>query len=69
MDAYPKCDLHRADFPAEAFARPLDCPRCGGKIPASAAVTFEGADYVRFFCGRDCLAGWCERMHRVRHSR
>lgn len=54
-------------MPAEAFARPLDCPRCGGKIPASAAVTFEGSDYVRFFCGRDCLAGWCERMQR--HSR
>jgi hypothetical protein len=54
------CDLHRGRVPLEALAGTLVCA-CHGKIPASAAVTFEGSDYVRYFCGEDCLSDWCAR--------
>jgi hypothetical protein len=62
-----KCDLHAGRLPREALGEALICARCGGKIPASAAATFEGAEYVRHFCGSDCLAGWCDAMPRQRH--
>ena len=39
----------------------MKCNLHGKTIPASVAVTFEGSDYVRHFCGSDCLADWCER--------
>lgn len=55
-----KCDLHGKRIPRKAFETALVCSRCGAPIPASAAVTFEGSDYVRHFCGSDCLADWCE---------
>lgn len=58
-----KCDLRHGDLPADALGETLVCEQCDGRIPASAAVTFEGSDYVRHFCGRDCLAGWCEGLH------
>lgn len=57
-----KCDLHDGGIPGDALGETLVCEQCGGRIPASAAVTFEGSDYVRHFCGRDCLAGWSERV-------
>ncbi|MCC7487087.1 MAG: DUF3330 domain-containing protein [Burkholderiales bacterium] len=55
------CDPHAGRLPREALDEVLVCLQCGGTIPASAAVTFEGSDYVRHFCGGDCLAGWCAR--------
>lgn len=54
-----KCDLHQGLPPRKLMGKTLVCDQCGGRIPASAAATFEGSDYVRHFCGRDCLAGWC----------
>lgn len=57
-----KCDLHAGHLPRKALGETLVCARCDGRIPASAAVTFEGSDYVRYFCGHDCLAGWCDAM-------
>lgn len=44
----------------EALATPLHCDLCHSEIPATAAFTFEGADYVYNFCGPQCLADWCE---------
>ena len=54
-----KCDPHTGRLPRQRLGATLTCSHCGGRIPASAAVTFEGSDYVRHFCGEDCLAGWC----------
>lgn len=32
----------------------LSCEVCCKEIPKSAALTVEGADYVRYFCGVEC---------------
>ena len=62
-----KCDLHRTRLPGRAYEASLTCPRCGGRIPASAAASPEGAEYVHNFCGPECLAQWCRRLHRHGH--
>ncbi|CAG0930194.1 MAG: hypothetical protein EFKGCFLK_01173 [Rhodocyclaceae bacterium] len=33
---------------------PLECEMCLKEIPASAAFTPEGSEYVGHFCGIDC---------------
>ncbi len=58
-----KCDLH-SDRLVRALGGTLVCAHCRGTIPASAVVTFEGSDYVRYFCGGDCLSAWCARNSR-----
>lgn len=45
---------------------PLRCEHCGGSIPASSALTFEGADYLREFCGERTLSDWCTAISRPR---
>lgn len=55
------CNLLDDNLPRERLGAMLVCEHCRGRIPASAAVTFEGSDYVRHFCGADCLARWCEK--------
>lgn len=55
------CDWHAGNLQRPALGVTLVCGECGGRIPASAAVTFEGSDYVRHFCGPDCLADWCAK--------
>lgn len=55
-----ECNPADGKLPDEALGGTLVCAQCQGKIPASAAVTFEGSDYVRHFCGGDCLADWCK---------
>ena len=55
-------ELVDGELPREVLGGTLTCAQCGGKIPASAAVTFEGSDYVRHFCGDDCLADWCKSI-------
>jgi hypothetical protein len=52
-----------------ALGETLVCAQCRGTIPASAAVTFEGSDYVRHFCGGDCLADWCRSALEVQQLR
>jgi len=34
------------------------CYSCLKQVPKSAANTFEGEDYVRYFCGNKCYAEW-----------
>jgi hypothetical protein len=36
----------------------LTCDCCHNEVPLSAALTPEGMDYVRHFCGTDCLEKW-----------
>ena len=60
VDPGSSCDLHAGRLPRRALASTLECVHCAERIPASAAVTFEGLDYLRHFCGAGCLAIWCE---------
>lgn len=34
------------------------CKVCLKEIPTSLAHTFDGPDYVYYFCGLDCLGEW-----------
>lgn len=34
------------------------CSECSKQVPASAALTAEGQDYLMYFCGLDCQAKW-----------
>jgi len=34
------------------------CYTCLKQVPKSAANSFEGDDYVRYFCGNKCYAEW-----------
>lgn len=34
------------------------CYTCLKEVPKSAANTFEGRDYIRYFCGHDCYDQW-----------
>lgn len=36
----------------------LSCDICKKEIPPSAGLTPEGSDYVRHFCGLECLEEW-----------
>jgi len=53
---------------AEALDTPIQCRHCDAKVPASAAIAFDGADYVRHFCGEDCLAQWCQKWRHGDHA-
>ncbi len=33
----------------------IACEVCKKEIPKSVAVTFEGSDYIHYFCCSDCL--------------
>lgn len=39
-----------------------ECETCCKQIPLSAALTPEGADYVRHFCGVDCYEKWLKKQ-------
>jgi len=55
-----ECKLDHTTPPSQdALDRPIRCRHCGSPIPASSALHSEGADYIRHFCGEDCLARWC----------
>ncbi len=34
------------------------CSTCLAEIPADVAKSFEGPDYVQYFCGLECLERW-----------
>lgn len=55
----PICDTHVGQVQSDTIDTCLVCDKCGTSIPASAAISFEGSDYVRHFCGDDCLFDWC----------
>ncbi|MDA9271946.1 DUF3330 domain-containing protein [bacterium] len=40
-----------------------DCKTCCLKIPKSAAMTDEGADYVWYFCGINCYEKWLNKQN------
>ena len=58
------CEPHRGNLPREALGDTLVCKRCLAPVPASAALTAYGADYVWHYCGHDCLAAWCAQACR-----
>jgi hypothetical protein len=63
IDALRHCVIHAGStLPQEAFDTPLECRRCGARVPASAAIALGGTDYLWHFCGHDCLARWCTHI-------
>ena len=49
------CDVeHRCDI--------VSCNTCLTEIPADAALTFDGQDYVQHFCGLNCLEAWKQKL-------
>ena len=34
------------------------CYTCLKLVPKSAARSFEGEEYIKYFCGQDCYAEW-----------
>jgi len=37
------------------------CEECRKTIPPSVALSEEGSDYIRYFCGADCYEAWKRR--------
>jgi hypothetical protein len=59
------CNLqHCSGIPEHALDTPVQCAHCGASVPSSAAVMFEGVDYLRHFCGDHCIADWCAATQR-----
>jgi hypothetical protein len=42
----------------DAECQITSCAVCMVEIPASVALSDEGADYIQHFCGLDCLDSW-----------
>lgn len=53
-----------ADKPIPNEPERIPCEICLRDIPTSVAVNMEGTDYVRHYCGLDCLARWsaCDQI-------
>ena len=47
----------------DASCKTVDCAECLRQIPEERAVKAETQDYVRHFCGLECLHQW-ERLRR-----
>ncbi|MCC5791618.1 MAG: DUF3330 domain-containing protein [Legionellaceae bacterium] len=45
-------------FPHQKNSETEHCCSCLALVPKSAAHSFEGDDYVRYFCGHACYAEW-----------
>ena len=41
----------------------LECDHCHTEVPATVALSFEGADYVYHFCGPQCIEAWCKKTN------
>ena len=37
---------------------PIECERCHAEIPATVALSFEGSEYLYYFCGPACFDAW-----------
>ncbi len=64
---HARCNVHWDELRSGAFDTPVVCQHCSARIPPSAALTFDGTDYVWHFCGHECLADWCARTGRLQH--
>ena len=54
------CSIDNGKDPEmKALAIPIGCDHCHNKIPATVALSFEGADYIYHFCGPLCIEAWC----------
>jgi hypothetical protein len=62
------CNIGRDRDPGStALDTPIECDHCHTKIPATVALSFEGADYIYQFCGPQCLEAWC--MAAIAHDK
>ncbi len=53
------CDIGRNKDPeVAALDTSIECEHCHTRIPATVALSFEGADYVYHFCGPQCFEAW-----------
>ncbi len=53
------CDIGRDQDPkVAALDTSIECAHCHTGIPATVALSFEGADYVYHFCGPQCFEAW-----------
>jgi len=41
----------------------VNCCVCSSQVPHSVALSFEGEDYVYWFCGADCHEKWRHEHH------
>lgn len=44
------------------------CEQCCAQIPPSSAMTAEGVDYVRYFCGQDCYDLWLAQQKQAKED-
>ncbi len=55
------CDIgHGKEPDSKAMETSIECDNCHTKIPATVALSLEGADYIYHFCGQQCLDAWCK---------
>lgn len=47
--------------PYHPVTEQVSCEVCEGEIPLSEAKSFEGEDYVAYFCGLNCYSEWKRR--------
>lgn len=47
----------------------VQCEVCMTEVPVSVAQSVEGNDYVRHFCGLECLGLWRAKGEHIRHER
>ncbi len=59
----PDCRIGSdSDLKPAALETSFDCEHCHTRIPASVAVSFDGADYLYHFCGAQCIEAWCKKV-------
>ncbi len=39
----------------------IQCNVCQNEVPKSVAKSFEGSDYVFYFCGPNCYDNWLKK--------
>ena len=47
----------------KALGTLLECDHCRAEVPATVALSFEGADYICRFCGPQCIEAWCKKTN------
>lgn len=59
----PDCKIGSDDLKPTALDIPIECDHCHTTIPATVAISFEGADYIYHFCGPQCIEAWCMKAN------